>query len=293
MRGELLGIKGEKRILFPALADEYLAWAKGRKATHTIEDERSAVRRFKERFTGSAGKITTGDIERFLSDRLQTVGPARHNRDLSLLKIIFKKAMEWNYARTNPASPIRKLREPPGRVRFLTDEERDALLTACPERLRTIVLIALNTGLRKTELLTLRWKDLDFKNRMLRIERTKNGERRDIPMTQVVHNILRAIPRRVDAPYVFASSDGTPQQYLKTTWNTAIRKAKLDDFTFHDLRHTFASTLIMSGVDIRTVQTLLGHKSITMTMRYSHLSPNHLRLAIGVLDANRIDRRRG
>lgn len=284
VRGELLGIKDEQRVLFPALADEYLKWVKGRKATHTIEDETSAIHRFKKRFTGSAGKITTGDIERFLSDRLQTVGPARHNRDLSLLKVIFKKAVEWNYARTNPATPIRKLREPPGRVRFLTDEERTSLLAACPERLRTIVLIALNTGLRKSELLTLRWQDLDFKNRMLRVERSKNGERRDIPMTTIVHDLLREIPRRVDTPYVFANTDGAPQQYLKTTWNTAIRKAKLNDFTFHDLRHTFASTLIMNGVDIRTVQTLLGHKSIIMTMRYSHLSPQHLREAITKLN---------
>ncbi len=283
VRGELLGIKDEKRILFPALADEYLDWVKGRKAAHTIEDETSAISRFKKRFTGIAGKVTTGDLERFLSDRLQTVGPARHNRDLSLLKVIFKKAVEWNYCRTNPASNIRKLREPPGRVRFLTDEERTRLLSACPDRLRTIVLIALNTGLRKTELLTLRWQDLDFKNRMLRIEKTKNGERRDIPMTMLVHDLLRAIPRRVDTPYVFANPDGTPQQYLKTTWNTAVRKAKLEAFTFHDLRHTFASTLVMNGVDIRTVQTLLGHKSITMTMRYAHLSPTHLREAIAKL----------
>jgi len=99
-------------------------------------------------------------------------------------------------------------------------------------------------------------------------------------MTTLVHDLLRAIPRRVDTPYVFANPDGTPQQYLKTTWNTAVRKAKLDDFTFHDLRHTFASTLVMNGVDIRSVQTLLGHKSMTMTMRYAHLSPNHLRDAI-------------
>jgi len=283
VRGELLGIKDEKRITFPALADEYLEWIKCRKATHTIEDERSAISRFKKRFTGIAGKVTTGEIERFLSDRLQTVGPARHNRDLSLLKVIFKKAVEWSYARSNPAASLRKLREPPGRARFLTDEERESLLTACPERLRTIVLIALNTGLRKTELLTLRRQDLDFKNRMLRVEQSKNGERRDIPMTPLVHDLLRAIPRRVDTPYVFANTDGAPQQYLKTTWNTAVRKAKLEDFTFHDLRHTFASTLVMNGVDIRTVQTLLGHKSITMTMRYAHLTPAHLRDAIASL----------
>lgn len=284
VRGELLGIKEEKRILFPALADEYLAWARGRKAPHTVEDEASAIGRCKQAFTGIAGKITTSEIEAFFTTRLKTVGPARHNRDLSLLKVLFKKAVEWGYARANPAVPIKKLREPPGRIRFLTDEERDRLLNACPDRLRTIVLLALNTGLRKSELLHLRWQDIDLQHRLLHVERSKNGERRDLPMTQTVLDLLRAMPRRVDTPYLFANDEGKPQESLKTTWKTAVTKAAVDDFTFHDLRHTFASTLIMHGVDIRTVQILLGHKTITMTVRYSHLSPNHLRAAVEVLD---------
>ncbi|MFI5298801.1 MAG: tyrosine-type recombinase/integrase [Polyangiales bacterium] len=288
VRGELLGIKEERRILFPALADEYLAWARPRKAKHTVEDEESAIRRFKIRFTGIASKIIRSDIERFLSDRLTTdkIGPCRHNKDLKFLRLIFTKAQEWGYSRRNPTLGIKRLKEPPGRVRFLTTEERDALLAACPERLRTIVLIALNTGLRKSELLTLRWHDLDFKNRMIRVERSKNGERRDVPMTGTVHDLFQRIPRRVDTAYVFANPDGTPQADTKTAWGNALRRSGIQDFTFHDLRHTFASNLVMNGVDIRTVQTLLGHKDITMTMRYAHLSPEHLRDAISVLDEN-------
>ena len=281
VRGELLGITDLTPIRIADLVAKYTTWSEGRKAAHTLEDEQSVLCRLRARFGDTlAGKIARTDLDAYLSDRLTTVGPARHNRDLSLLKTLFRKAVEWDYARTNPAASMRKLREPPGRVRFLTDDERSRLLTACPDRLRTIVLLALNTGLRKGELLSLRWQDVDVKNRLLRIERSKNGDRRDIPMNQTVHDLLRAIPRRVDTPYLFANTDGAPQQYLKTTWNTAIRKAKLEDFTFHDLRHTFASTLVMNGVDIRTVQTLLGHKSITMTMRYSHLSPQHLREAM-------------
>jgi integrase len=145
------------------------------------------------------------------------------------------------------------------------------------------VQIALDTGLRRGELLGLRWENLDVRNRMIRVEKTKNGERRDVPMTDRVFDLFQGIPRRLDTPYVFAGEDGRPQEYVKTAWGSALRRAGIENFTFHDLRHTFASYLVMGGVDIRTVQTLLGHKSIAMTMRYAHLSPAHLREAIAVL----------
>lgn len=286
VRGELLGVREEKRILFPDLADKYLEWARGRKALHSIEVEESAVTRFKERFSGVASKVTQADVEAFLSERLKTIGPARHNRDLTLLRGIFKKGVEWGYCRTNPALGIKKLKEPPGRIRFLTDEERERLLDACSPRLRALVQVALDSGLRRGELLGLKWENLDLRNRMIRVEHSKNGERRDVPMTDRVLEIFQATPRRLDTPYVYAGTEGRPQRDVKKAWGTAIRRSGVENFTFHDLRHTFASYLVMGGVDIRTVQTLLGHKSITMTMRYAHLSPAHLREAISVLGAS-------
>jgi integrase len=286
VRGELLGLREEKRILFEDLTKKYLEWATGRKSPHTIADETCTIERLKLRFDGLASKVSRSDLEGYLSQRLLTSGPASYNRQLSLLRCLFKKAVEWSYCRANPADGIRKMKEPPGRVRFLTDTEREKLLGECRGRLRQLVEIALDSGLRKGELLSLKWGDADLKNRMLRIERSKNGDRRDVPMSDRVWEVFQEIPRRLDTPYVFAILDGTPQADLKTAWGKALERSGIENFHFHDLRHTFASTLVMAGVDIRTVQTLLGHRDITMTMRYAHLSPAHLKEAISKLGSS-------
>jgi integrase len=240
--------------------------------------------RLKSRFDGLTSKITRADLEGYLTGGLASAGTATHNRQLSVLRCIFKKAVEWSYCRSNPAAAIKKLKEAPGRVRFLTEEERETLLANCSGRLRQVVEIAMLTGLRKGELFGLRREDVDVKNRMLRVERTKNGDRRDVPMTDRVFEIFeKEIPRRLDTPFIFANPDGSPQKDLKTAWGKALKGSGLTNLRFHDLRHDFASRLVMAGVDIRSVQTLLGHRDITMTMRYSHLSPAHLREAISVL----------
>jgi integrase len=285
VRGELLGIREEKKILFPDLAEKYKEWAKARKAKRTYLDESSAIRRFKAQFTGLASAVTRKDIETYLSSRLSDgkLGPCRHNKELKFLRLIFKKAMEWNYCRKNPTEGVRPLKEPPGRVRFLSEAEQEKLLATCSTRLRQIVEIALNTGLRKGELLSLRWEDVDLRNQMIRVERSKNGERRDVPMTRRVIEILKALPRRLDSPYLFANPDGTAPESVSTAWYNALDRSGVENFHFHDLRHTFASNLVMGGADLRSVQTLLGHKDVSMTMRYAHLSPAHLREAISVL----------
>jgi integrase len=285
VRGELLGIREEKRILFPDLAEKYKEWAKARKTHRTYLDESSAITRFKGRFLGLASSVSRKDIEAFLSSRLTEgkLGPCRHNKELKFLRLIFKKATEWGYCRRNPTDGIRPLKEPPGRVRFLSKEEQEKLLAACSPRLLSIVEIALNTGLRKGELLALRWENIDMANRMIRVERSKNGDRRDVPMTDRVVAVLKSIPRRLDSPFLFANPDGASPDSVSTTWYRALDRSGIKNFHFHDLRHTFASNLVMGGADLRSVQTLLGHRDIAMTMRYAHLSPAHLREAISVL----------
>ena len=114
---------------------------------------------------------------------------------------------------------------------------------------------------------------------------TKNGERREIPINNTLRASLQSITRRIDVPYVFYDkTTGEPYRYIKRSFNTACRRAGIRDFRFHDLRHTFASHLVMAGVDITTVKELLGHKSLTMTLRYAHLAPSHKVKAVGVLD---------
>jgi len=141
--------------------------------------------------------------------------------------------------------------------------------------------------MRRGEILNLKWENVDLKHGFILLEKTKNGERREIPMNEALKQLFRQLfaQRRLDTDYIFVNPQ-TGKRYteFKRSFHTALRKAGIRDFRFHDLRHTFASQLVMNGVDLKTVQELLGHKYITMTMRYSHLSQAHKKEAVRVLE---------
>jgi integrase len=139
--------------------------------------------------------------------------------------------------------------------------------------------------MRKTEILTLTWDNVDLKHGFILLNITKNDERREIPINKTLRETLLGLTRRLDVPYLFFNPvSGKRYIDVKTSFNTACRRAKVKDFRFHDLRHTFASHLVMAGVDIMTVKELLGHKSLTMTLRYAHLAPAHKVKALELLD---------
>ena len=194
--------------------------------------------------------------------------------------------MQWNLATQNRLRTVTPLKTPPGRVRYLAPDEAARLLDACPDWLRPIVVISMNTGMRRGEILGLRYDTLDLANRLINIEQTKNNERRIIPMNQTVYDTLNQYTSRHDTPYVFAQPNGTP--YTATNVTTAFRraakKARLTNFRLHDLRHHFASSLAMHGHGLRTIQELLGHKDPKMSMRYAHLSNDYLKQAVQDLD---------
>ena len=134
--------------------------------------------------------------------------------------------------------------------------------------------------MRKSEILKLTWDRVDLKNRLILLDKTKNGERREIPINKTLFNTLSMLIRHISG-YVFANpKTGKAYDNLKRSWQSALRKSHILDFHFHDLRHTFASWLVMKGVDLTTVKELLGHKDIKMTLRYSHLSKPHVRNAV-------------
>jgi integrase len=128
------------------------------------------------------------------------------------------------------------------------------------------------------------WQDIDMKAGVIQILQTKNGERRDIPMTATLWDTLQRHPRRLGSEYIFPGKTGNGMVDIRKRFNKALQKAGIQGFVFHDLRHTFASHLVMSGVDLMTVKELLGHKRIEMTLRYAHLAPDHKRAAINRLD---------
>ena len=271
-------VQHRREILFRDMAKLYLEeHAKVNKRTWKTDKERLA--RLIERFGDSRlSEITRQDVERFRAMLAQDLSKATVNRYMALLKTVFNKGIEWGKTKHNPVSGIKAFKEA-HRIRYLKDEEEESLRAAFPARHWPWVEIALHTGMRRGEQFNLRWENVNFQTRTLTIPRSKHGEVRHIRMNDRVVEILRSLPSRLHKQYVFPSANGrTPvdaNNFIHRVFAPALRKAKIANFRWHDLRHTFASRLVMDGVDIRTVQELMGHKTITMTMKYSHLSPGH------------------
>jgi len=182
---------------------------------------------------------------------------------------------------------VRFSREDNGRIRMLSGDEEARLLAQCGPQLKPLVLAALHTGFRSSEWLSLRWEDVNFSRKMITVRAgyVKNGESRSVPMNKVLTEALKAI--RISGPsegVVFCSRHETPYCSFRTAFEWAVRKAGITDFTFHDPRHTFASRLVMAGVDLPTVKELMGHKHIHMTLRYTHLSSDHKQRAVDTLE---------
>lgn len=218
-----------------------------------------------------AEDITRADIRLWLDSKSQEWTPATRNRYLALLKLTYRLAEEDGLIETNPTRVVKQSREN-GRVRYLSDAEEERLRTAIqksfPERLPEFE-IALMTGLRQGEQFTREWGDIDLDAGTIRLPQTKNGQCRFVQLNSRALAALNMLhSRSIGHGRVFSN--------LVPRWFTdAVLQAQVEDFKWHDIRHTFASRLVMAGVDIRTVQELMGHKSITMTMRYAHLSPKH------------------
>ncbi len=283
---EYLGILEEKKVLFEEYGEQYRDYAKVNKSLSTYERrDRLNLDHLDSFFKGKyLFEINAPMIENYKAARLERVAPATVNRELACLKHMYSKAIEWGLVKSNPAKAVKLLKEPPGRLRYLMPEEVQRLLTFCASHIKPIVVTAVNTGMRKSEILNLRWSEVDFKNRKIMVTNTKNNESRVIPINRTLFQELLMIPRKDGSDYVFAAGNGSPFGDVKKGFCSAVKKAGIKDFCFHDLRHTFGSHMVMQGVDMKTVQQVLGHKDIRMTMRYSHLSPEYVQDAMERLD---------
>jgi integrase len=210
-------------------------------------------------------------------------GPATVNRYLTALSAVLTRAFrEWDWIPANPLQRVSRLPEPQGRVRFLTREEVATLLDACgAERreLRTLAAIALYTGMRQGEILGLRWGQVDLGRRLIVLHLTKNRERRGVPISDALLEELRDHPRRLDTDLLFpmvADAGRVSRDTWRGPWHRALAAAGITDFRFHDTRHTAASHLAMLGATEREIAELLGHKTLAMVKRYSHLSREHV-----------------
>ena len=283
-----LDIKKDKKIKFAQLADTFFknyCMPNYRNCKKVVTTIKKLVDVFGDYYIQS--EITPLAVEKYKSRRLNEVKPSTVNRELDVLKSMFNRAIEWGMTDSNPAKNVKKFVVDNRRVRFLSLEEINRLLEASSEDLYGILVVALNTGMRKGEILRLKWKYIDFQNGMIYLpsELSKNKYRREIPMNSVLMATLKKLHETADGEYVFHGrfKDGKPPIDVRKSFAAALKKAGIEDFRFHDLRHTFCSQLVASGVDIYTVMELAGHRSIKMTMRYAHLAPGQKKDAVEIL----------
>ena len=218
-------------------------------------------------------------VERYKTKRKTEVSPATVNRDLAFLKTMFNKAVEWGRLESSPVTNVKKFKEPNSKERILNVSEMARLIDAANNHLKPILIIALNTGMRRGEILSLKWENVNLSKRCIHLEDSKAGKSRDIPMNSLVVEALSDIPQ--NSGYVFPSPrTGGPIEDIKTAFKTACKKAEIKGLRFHDLRHTAATRMVEAMVDLVTVSKILGHSSIQMTMRYAHPTPENMRLAV-------------
>jgi integrase len=278
---------------FRDAAERYLE-VKRAERKRSIRDDEQNLARLRAAFgeeTPLAG-ITAASVSAYKTQRAQekpkrgsgdVIAAATLNRELATLRHLLRLAVEeWGWLDKAPV--IRLMKEPQGRLRFLTDTEIVTLLNACQEsqnpHLAAIVTLALNTGMRLGEIMGLTWERVDFSRGVLLLERTKSGRRREVLMTTEADAVLNTIPGDKVEGLVFRRDDGRRWGSIRTAFDQACRRAKLNDFRFHDLRHTYASHFMMRGGNLIELRDLLGHADIKMTTRYAHLSPAHLRTTV-------------
>jgi len=278
------------RITLAELAEDYLRAHKAQRSFHSFKADiiRVIVAAFGDR---ALHEINYRDLEIWRNERLATPtvrkrarSPARVNREMAVLRHMINKAIEWGLLRASPFKAGRPLtlKEPAGNHRFLTGAEEARLIAECPGHLRPVVELALETGLRAGELFGLRWDHIRHGFAYIPAGMAKSGKGRPVPLSRRAEEILMTLRARyqLTSPYVF----GKRINNVRKSFAGALRRAGIEGFRFHDLRHTYASKLVRRGVPLRVVQAILGHADIKMTLRYSHLSPGDLKSAVAVLD---------
>ncbi len=204
------------------------------------------------------------------------------NRYHAVLSAVYQYALKrrWGWVKRNPCREVGRGQERTGRRRWLDDRERERLLTACRKSewpgLYPLVLLALSTGARRGELLALRWRNVDLKAGRAVLHNSKNGEPRVLPLVKPVRDALGKLPRRIDSDLLFpALTDPEKPFGIYKVWWAALQAADVSDFRFHDLRHSCASYLAMNGASAVEIADVLGHRTLQMVKRYSHLATDH------------------
>ncbi len=261
---------------FAQLADEALAWSQTHKKAH--RDDSSRLKPLKAAFGDRVAEdISPLEIEAWLTANTRT--PATANRYKSTISLVYRQGVRNGRVKVNPARAVAIRAEDNGRTRWLLPEEekriREVMERDCPHYIPAVDF-ALNTGLRSGEQFALKWENVDLERRTVAVRRTKNGTDRHLPLSDEAHAALVQMKAwSLGSEYVFENRHGRGKMCKSHPWfGPILEAAKVTDFRWHDLRHTFCSRLTMARVGLRTIQNLAGHKTLSMTARYSHLAPD-------------------
>ena len=286
---------------FEELMVVYLRASERDKRPSGYQRDKDIVRHLRDHFGGmTLDALTPALVRAYIDARRDEVKPATVNRELCVLSAAInyaRRELEWEIP--NPVAG-RKLREPEGRVRWLSQAEAQRLIAEAEREpqaphLADFIRLALNTGCRKGELLGLEWWRVDLQAGLIRLEghHTKTGKRRAVPLNARAREAMLSRARFraqycPDSPWVFCHEDGSKVGDVKRSFHTACRRAEIEDFRVHDLRHTCAAWLVSAGVPLTAVRDLLGHTTVKMTERYAHLAPENVRAAVDILDESRL-----
>lgn len=269
-------VVNSESLKIEGFAETYL-----RRRQHLRSRKRDAlsVRTLLKFFRGKLLKsVTPSDIEDYIGRRReQGVSNGTINRELSCLKRMYSLGIKWGDARYNPVRDVDMLEEPPGRTRFLSEEEAQRLIDSASEHLKPILMIALNTGMRLGEILSVQWEHVHIDRVIepyIEITKSKNNKKRFVPLNEDMVGLLQSL-RNNNSQFVFLGIHGVPLKSVRKPFEGALKRAGISDFRFHDLRHTFASHYVMNGGDLLALKEILGHSNMKMVERYAHLAAAH------------------
>lgn len=296
--------------------DTYLPWFTSH---YKAPKAKLPFNQFKHLFAKQLDKVTAWEIESWRSKRHKDgLNATTSNRYIGTLKAMFNRAVEWEVIEHNPIAKVKKQKsDSRAIVRYLTSDEetrlraslrsRDrrlaesnpfyaggrfvilkAILGGYPDHIHPMILLLMNTGMRRGEMFNLRWQDVDFNNQRITVigNTSKSGQTRYIPLNNEALQVLQIWQKQTErnSGLIFVGKNGSRFTNIDKAWKVLLREAKITDFRLHDLRHNFASRLVSVGVDLNSVRELLGHSDIKMTLRYAHLAPGRLVDAVAMLN---------
>ncbi|WOH39409.1 site-specific integrase [Thalassotalea fonticola] len=303
------------------LEQRYLPWLETRNPKTSDKIIKEIKRAFPNYLEKQLSQIHAWDIEKWRIEKKKSgMSLSTINGYVNTLKGALSRAVEWNIIESHDLNKVKSFKVDNAVVRYLTDVEEKALRDALKERdkrikverengnlfrqqrhypllpelrnfnycdyLEPLVLLAMNTGMRRGELLSLEWMNVDLEQKYLTViaGNSKSGKGRHIPLN---NEALVALNNwqfdTTNQGYVFNGAEGKPLTDIKKPWSNLLKQAEINDFRFHDLRHHFASKLVMAGVDLNTVRELMGHSDLKMTLRYAHLAPEHKAAAVNLI----------